>query len=131
MELLVTMTFWLWAAQVALALLYGMAGVTKTTQPIPNLARMIVWPGDVPVGFVRFMGVSEALAAIGMILPIATGVLPWLTPLAAICLSIIQVLAIGFHAQRGETAKTLPMNLILLALSLFVAWGLWPLFRTI
>jgi hypothetical protein len=131
MELLVTMTFWLWAAQVALALLYGMAGVTKTTQPIPNLARMIVWPGDVPVGFVRFMGVSEALAAVGMILPIATGVLPWLTPLAAICLSIIQVLAIGFHAQRGETAKTLPMNLILLALSLFVAWGLWPLFRTI
>jgi len=36
---------------------------------------------------------------------------------------LIQVLAIGFHAQRGETAKSLPANLVLLALSLFVLWG--------
>jgi hypothetical protein len=131
MEMFSTMNFWLWAAQIVLALLYGMAGMMKTTQPIPNLARMIVWPGDVPAGFVRFIGISEALAALGMVLPIVTGILPWLTPLAAVCLSIIQVLAIGFHARRGETGKTLPMNLVFLCLSLFVAWGLWPLFGTL
>ncbi|MBI4922903.1 MAG: DoxX family protein [Devosia nanyangense] len=128
MQVLTTMTFWLWAAQIALAILYGMAGVMKSTQPIPKLAGMIVWPGDVPEGFVRFIGISEALAALGMVLPIATGILPWLTPLAAICLSLIQVLAIAFHARRGETSKTLPMNLAFLALSLFVAVALWPLF---
>jgi hypothetical protein len=128
MEVLATTTFWLWAAQILLFLLYGAVGVMKTTQPIPALAKMIVWPGDVPPAFVRFVGISEALAALGMLLPVATGVLPWLTPLAAICLSIIQVLAIGFHATRGETSKTLPLNLAFLALSVFVAWGLWPLF---
>ena len=57
-----------------------------------------------------------------------TGILPWLTPLAAIGLSLIQVLAIGFHARRNETAKSLPMNLVLLALSLFVLWGRLSLF---
>ena len=41
---------------------------------------------------------------------------------------MIQVLAIGFHARRNETGKSLPMNLVLLALSLFVLWGRWSLF---
>jgi hypothetical protein len=128
MELLATTTFWLWAAQILLALLYGAAAVMKTTRPIPVLAKAIVWPGDVPPAFVRFVGISEGLAAIGMVAPILTGILPWLTPLAALCLSLIQILAIGFHAFRGETKKTLAMNLVLLALSGSVAWGLWPLF---
>jgi hypothetical protein len=86
------------------------------------------WPGDVSAALVRFVGIAEILGPIGLILPMLTGILPWLTPLAAIGLAIIQVLAIGFHARRGETAKTLPANLVLLALSLFVVWGRWSLF---
>lgn len=128
MDLLATTTFWLWTVQILLFCLYGAVGVMKTTQPIPALAAKIVWPGDVPSVFVRFVGTAEALAAVGMILPIAIGILPWLTPLAALCLSAIQILAIGFHAVRGESKKTLPINLVFLALSSFVAWGLWPLF---
>ncbi len=131
MELLATTTFWLWAAQILLACLYGAAGMMKSTQPIPVLAKAIVWPGDVPPAIVRFIGTAEALAAIGMIAPILTGIMPWLTPLAALCLSAIPILAIGFHAVRGETKKTLAMNLVFLALSGFVAWGLWPLFTAV
>jgi hypothetical protein len=66
--------------------------------------------------------------ALGIILPILTGILPWLTPLAAIGFLIIQVLAIGLHARRDETAKTVALNLVLLALSVFVIWGRWSLF---
>lgn len=128
MELLGTLNFWLWAAAAVLASLYLMAGTMKATRPIPQLAGMIGWPGDVPVPFVRFIGIVEILGPLGLILPLATGIMGWLTPLAAIGLSIIQVLAIGFHAQRGETSKTLPMNLAFLALSAFVAWGRLPLF---
>ena len=65
----------------------------------------------------------ELAGALGMILPAATRILPWLTPLAALGFAVIQVLAIGTHALLGETAQTLPINLVLLALSLFVAWG--------
>ena len=60
-------------------------------------------------------------------LPVLTRMLPWLAPLAALGLALIQVLAIGFHARRYETAKTLPLNLVLIALSLFVLWSRWSL----
>ena len=118
-----TLEFWVWVASALLALAYGMAGVMKTFRPIPDLAKMMVWPGDVPVALVRFVGLAELAGAVGLILPVLTGVLAWLTPLAAIGLSLVQILAIGFHARRGETAKSLPMNLVLLALSLFVLWA--------
>jgi uncharacterized membrane protein YphA (DoxX/SURF4 family) len=128
MEILGTLNFWLWAAQIVLALLFGMAGVMKTFRSIPDLAKMMAWPGDVPVPLTRFIGIVEGLGALGIILPILTGILPWLTPLAAIGFVIIQILAIGFHARRGETAKSLPVNLVLLALAAFVVWGRWSLF---
>lgn len=118
-----TLEFWVWVASALLVLAYGMAGVMKAFRPIPDLAKMMVWPGDVSPGLVRFVGAVEIAGALGVILPVLTGILSWLTPLAAIGFSLVQVLAVGFHARRGETAKSLPVNLILLALSLFVLWA--------
>ena len=66
----------------------------------------------------------RALGVIGLILPFLTRILPGLTPLAALGLSVIQVLAIPFHISRGEPFA-LPVNLTLLALSLFIPWGRW------
>lgn len=123
-----TLEFWVWVATALLFLLYGMAGVMKTFFPVPRLATMLAWPGDVPVWVVRLVGAAEIAGPLGLVLPLLTGILPWLTPLAALGLALIQVLAIGFHARRRETAKTLPLNLMLLALSLFVLWGRWSLF---
>lgn len=122
-----TLSLFLWAAQVILAGLFGIAGALKSFRPIETLRPRMGWVDDFGPGFVRFVGLSELAGAFGMILPIVTGILPWLTPLAAIGFAIIQVLAIGVHARRGETAMALPMNLGLLALSLFVAWGWWGL----
>ncbi len=118
-----TLEFWVWVASALLIVAYGLAGAMKTFRSIPDLAKMMVWPGDVPQPMVRFVGIVEIAGALGLFLPVLTGMLPWLTPLAAIGLSLIQILAIGFHAQRGETQKTLIANLVLLALSLFVLWG--------
>jgi len=95
----------------------------KTFRPIPDLAKMMSWAGDLPRGLVRFVGIAETAGALGLFLPVLTGILAWLTPLAALGLSVIQVLAIGLHAQRHETAKSLPVNIVLLALSFFVLWA--------
>lgn len=122
------MTVVLWIAQIFLALASGFAGYMKTFRPIPELAATMKWPGDYPPALTRLVGVAELAAAIGLILPAATEILPWLTPLAALGFGIIQVLAIGLHAMRGETRQTLIANLILLALSLFILWGYWPSF---
>jgi len=122
------MTIALWIAQILLALANGFAGFMKTFRPIPDLTAMMKWPGEYPAALTRFIGIVELLAAAGLILPAATGILPWLTPLAALGVAAIQVLAIGFHAMRGETQQTIIANLILLGLSLFILWGYWPSF---
>jgi uncharacterized membrane protein len=45
-----------------------------------------------------------------------------LTPLAALLLAIMMVLAIGFHLRRREYPNLI-INIILLALAAFVAYG--------
>ena len=72
------MTVVLWIVQGLLALAYLMAGGTKASRPIAALSKSMAWVRSVPPGFVRFIGVAEVLGAIGIILPLATGVLPWL-----------------------------------------------------
>jgi uncharacterized membrane protein YphA (DoxX/SURF4 family) len=100
-----------------------MAGFMKLTQPIDALvASGMTYAGDYPEMLTRFIGTMEVLGATGIILPAATRIAPVLTPLAALGFSTIQVLAIGLHAMRGEF-QVLPVNLVLLALSLFVLWG--------
>lgn len=117
-----TLTFWLWVATVPLVALYAMTGIMKATQPIEKLAKTMAWAGDLSPALVRFVAVAELAGAAGLVLPVLTGIAAWLTPLAAIGLSLIQILAIGLHVSRGEV-KVLPINLVLLPLSLFVAWG--------
>jgi putative oxidoreductase len=117
-------TIGLWVAQVLLALAYLAAGSMKLFQPIDALAAMgMGYVTSMPELFIRFVGLMEILGAIGLILPSLTRILPVLTPVAAIGLSIVQVAAIILHAYRGETATSLPANLVLLALSLFIVWG--------
>jgi putative oxidoreductase len=112
----------LWVVQVVLALMFGMAGVMKATTPIPELAQQLPWADQVPAALVRFIGISELTAAIGLILPAATRIKPGLTALAGVGLVIIMVLASIFHASRGEYSA-IAINTVLGSLAAFVAWG--------
>jgi putative oxidoreductase len=113
----------LWVAQLLLAAMFGFAGVLKSTQPIDVLVQNgLAWAAQLPVVMVRFIGVSELLGALGLILPAATRIRPQLTPLAALGLLTIMILAMAFHLSRGE-AEALPVTLVLGGLAAFVAWG--------
>jgi putative oxidoreductase len=112
----------LWVAQVALALMFIMTGVMKLAQPIEELAKSLPWASQVPAAFVRFIGLSELLGGLGLILPAAFRIKPVLTPWAALGLATIMILASGFHLSRGESS-VIGMNLILAAIALFIAWG--------
>lgn len=111
----------LWLVQVILALAFGMIGVTKLTT---SDADIIQQSGELVekygVGLIRFIGISEILGALGLILPAALRILPILTPLAALGLAIIMGLATALHASKGEPIVT---QVIFLLLSLFVIWG--------
>lgn len=116
----------LWVIQILLALLYLNAGYLKTFKPIEEIAPTIFWVTSVPEGLVRFIGISELLGGIGLILPAATGIRPQLSLYAAAGLTIIMTGANIFHIFRGEFF-VLPMTGILLALCAFTAYGRWKL----
>lgn len=117
----------LWIAQGLLAAMFLMAGVMKTFQTA-KAKEQLPWAKNRSDGFVRFVGTSELLGALGLILPLATGILPRLTVLAAIGLIIIQLLAIFTENLPKKEYNVIPVNVVLLALAAFVAFGRWPIF---
>lgn len=112
----------LWIAQILLAIVYGMAGMMKAFQTA-KAGEMLPWAKRHSDSFVRLVGASELLGALGMILPALTGILPVLTPLAAIGLSLIQILAILMEHLPNKEYKAIPFNVVLFVLSVFVAYG--------
>ncbi|MDF9799402.1 putative oxidoreductase [Catalinimonas alkaloidigena] len=111
----------LWVAQVLLAAAFGFAGFMKIATPIDQLAEGgMSFVNSFEAGMVRFIGISEVLGALGLILPAALRIKPVLTPIAAVGVAIIMVLATTYHVMHSETF--LP-NIILFALAVFVAWG--------
>ena len=111
----------LWVAQALLFLAFAGAGFIKVTTPVEELATKMAWAAELP-NLVRFIGVSELLGAVGVILPALTRIKPVLTPTAAAALVVVMVLALGYHISHGETAMV-GGPLVLGALATFVAWG--------
>jgi putative oxidoreductase len=121
-----TMNIVLWVLQGILALLFLNAGFLKTFRPIDEIAPTIFWVSSVPEPLVRFIGISELVGGIGLILPAAFKIRPELTTLAAAGLTAIMTGATIFHTVRGEFF-VLPFTGILLALAAFITYGRWKL----
>jgi uncharacterized membrane protein len=112
----------LWIVQILLALAFLLAGGMKLTQPKEKLAESMPWVEGFSPGTVRLIGVLEILGAIGLVLPALTGILPWLTPLAAVGLALTMIGGAVVNLRRGE-AQPIIANVVLLVLAVFVAYG--------
>ncbi|MBD1395864.1 DoxX family protein [Pontibacter sp. JH31] len=113
----------LWIVQGLLALMFFMAGAMKLSKPKQELSEKLGdWIDQYTGVSIKLIGFVEVLGAIGIILPMAIGVLPILTPLAAIGLAMTMVGAMQIHYQRKEKSKTVT-NLVLMLLALFAAIG--------
>lgn len=112
----------LWVVQVLLFVTFVGTAVWKLATPIPKLAAMIPWAGQVSPAFLYFTALVDLAGGLGVLLPWATKIRPGLTRWAAIGCIALQGSAIAFHLSRGEVANT-PFNLLLVALCAFVAWG--------
>ena len=77
---------------------------------------------NLPRWFSLFIGVAEAAAAIGLILPGLTRILPFLVTWAAVGIAIIMVCATGYHAMRGEYSGS-ATTFILLLMAMFLVHG--------
>ena len=111
----------LWVVQIILGLAFIMFGSMKSFQ-YDKAKASLPWVKDSTKGMVTFIGVSELLGGLGLIVPYAAGIAPILTPIAALGLGLVMILAAGFHAKRKEN-QAIGMNIIFLALAIFVAIG--------
>ena len=114
----------LWVLQVALACFFTMVGYSHALAPFEQVAQQATWMQHVPRALSLFIGYAEIAGGLGLVVPAATRIAPWLTPLAALGLATIMILAIPFHVVRGE-ASVVWIHALLAALALFVAWGRW------
>ncbi len=116
----------LWSVQGFLALFFLAAGAPKLIGR--GLER---WTGfsDLPRPLVVFIGFTEVLGAAGLVLPMATGIVPWLTPLAAVGLALIVLMAAGFHLRADERLNAIESGLWA-SIAAVIAIGRWDLVPT-
>lgn len=107
----------LWVLQVLLAVAFFAHGLLFFMPP-PEIAAMM--NASLPRWFQLFLGVAEVAAAVGLILPGLTGVMPWLVTWAAVGIMIVMVSATIYHVVRGEMSSA-AITLLLLAMAAFVA----------
>ncbi|MDR6370416.1 putative membrane protein YphA (DoxX/SURF4 family) [Chryseobacterium bernardetii] len=70
---------------------------------------------------IRILGILELLGCIGIILPWILGIVPVLTPIAAVCFCIIMLAGMIIHTVKKEY-KMLPMLVVVFVLSFLVAY---------
>ena len=114
----------LWVLQLLLASFFVMVGYSHALMPFDQVAQQATWMNAVPRWLSLFIGYAEIAGGLGIILPAATRIAPWLTPLAGLGLASIMILAIPFHILKGEAGVTW-MHALIAALALFVVWGRW------
>ena len=111
-----SLTYMVWTVQGLLSLVFLFTGGLKLVLPVAELTKQMPLPGL----FVRFIGVAEALGAMGLILPGLLRIWQYLTPLAAGGLAIIMTGATVLTLAGGEVATAL-IPLVVGLLATFVA----------
>ena len=111
----------LWIAASVLATVFAGSGLMKQFVPKEKLVTSGQgWAVDFSPTNIRLIGLAEILGAIGVVLPAV--VAPILVPLAATGLVLVMVGAATVHARRKEPVN-IAVNVVLIALAVFVAWG--------
>jgi hypothetical protein len=110
----------LWIASGLLAFAMLGAGAFKLATPRVKLMEKFKWAKTWSDGNVKLLGLAEVLGGIGLIVPQVTGIMPILTPIAALCIVVLMVGAVKTHLDFKESAVAPG---ILALLGVFVAIG--------
>src|SRR4051812_23210953 len=105
----------LWICQGILALAFFYSGINKAVLSEQQLiAKGQTGVANLSTPVIRFIGISEVLGAVGIIVPLLTNIWPVLTPVTAICFAVIMLLAAPIHYRLHEP-RNVATNLFLLA----------------
>jgi len=112
----------LWSLQWFFGIYWVAIGVVHFVLPA-GLPAQMSWMYDLSPTLHAASGTFEILGGLGLILPAVTRRSVQLVPLAALGLAAVMLGAMVWHVQHGSFATTGPLNAVILAVMLFVAWG--------
>jgi len=81
------------------------------------------WASKMSATNIRLIGYAEILGALGLILPIASGTLVILAPIAATCLAVLMAGATITHIRIKDLKSASATTTVLMCVALFVAVG--------
>jgi DoxX-like family len=117
------MNLGLWIVQGLLAFAFGAAGAFKLLTPKERLEPKQAWTRSASAPSVKLIGLIELVGAAGLVLPMATGILPILTPLAAAGLVVVMIGAVVVHVRLQDPVGQVVPAAVLALLSSWVAYG--------
>lgn len=92
-----------WMGMTLLAVVFAVLGPMKLQYASFIRRRGSEWAVDLGPARTRLIGVLETLGAIGLVWPLATRTLPWLSVAAGLGLTLLMVGATMLHVRRGES----------------------------
>jgi uncharacterized membrane protein len=93
----------------------GILKLVRTREQLQAMGQ--AWTADFTDLQVRLIGAAEVLGAVGLIVPMATGILPVLSPIAGIGIAVIQAGAFVTHARRAGERQNMIGNMVVFALA--------------
>lgn len=113
----------LWVLQSFMALIFMFSGINKSIFSEQKLiAKGQTGVVGLPLPLIRFIGISEILGAVGIIVPLLLNILPVLTIISAIGFAVIMIPAAIIHYKLQEP-KNVTTNCVIFLLCLFIAFG--------
>ncbi len=113
----------LWILQSVIAIIFIYSGINKSILSEQKLvASGQTGVEGLTLPLIRFIGISEILGAVGIILPLSLHILPILTAISATCFAIVMILAARIHYKRHEF-KNVFINSIIFLVCIFIAYG--------
>ncbi len=112
----------LWVVQAILAITFLLWGTMLVLRPTDTSHGN--WQVNFTVGQRRLFGLLLLLGGLGLVLPAATRILTWLTPLAAIGLVIFMGGVVAAQLiRRWDDRNAVILFVVVFLLSAFVAYG--------
>ena len=119
----------LWIITIIAAAAYAAGGSTMllmSRERYRSIGSTQHWVDEFGDGHLKVIGTIKLVGAIGLVLPVATGIAPVLTPVAACGLALFMAGAATTRFRRSEWLY-LAGDIVYLGVFAFLAWGWFTL----
>jgi hypothetical protein len=111
-----------WVVEILLAIVFLGSAITHAVM-YDSASKQMTWMPAVGKDRLRIIGTLEFLGAVGLVAPVVTNILPWLSAVAAVGLALIMLFAVIFHLSRRGELPNAAFNAILGLIAIGVAIG--------